>query len=60
MRKFSFDFIRLSGGKNISILDLIKLCCYFPKLSCPFAEEVEKIMKKYKQFNIEPKYVHQR
>ena len=58
MRKFIYDFIRLSGGKLVSILDLIKLCCYFKEDSCAFGRECEGLMQKYKQFNIEPKYVH--
>lgn len=52
MRKFIFDFIRLSGGNMINILDLIKLCCYFKEDSCAFGKECESLMKKYKQFNI--------
>ena len=48
MRKFIFDFIRLSGGKMINILDLIKLCCYFKEDSCAFGKECESLMKKYK------------
>ena len=41
MRNFIYEFIRLSGGKRISILDLIKLCCYFKEDSCKFGEECE-------------------
>ena len=58
MRKFIYEFIRLSGGAFVNILDLIKLCCYFREDSCEFGRECESLMKKYKQFNIEPKYVH--
>ena len=60
MRKFMFDFIRFNGGKQISILDLIKLVTHFKEDSCDFGAECEVLMQKYKQFNIEPKYVHQR
>ena len=60
MRKFMYDFIRISGGRMINILDLIKLCCYFTEDSCAFGQECESLMRKYKQFNIEPRYVHQR
>jgi hypothetical protein len=60
MRLFMFEFMRVSGGKMISILDLIKLCCYFPPDSCDFGKECEQLMNKYKQLNIEPRYVHQR
>ena len=44
MRKFIFDFIRLSGGNLVSILDLIKLCCYFKEDSCAFGRECEGLM----------------
>ena len=44
MREFMFDFIRLSGGKQINILDLIKLCCYFTKESCAFGIESDNLM----------------
>ena len=60
MREFMFDFIRLSGGTHINILDLIKLACYFTKESCSFGMECHNLMKHYKLFNIKPKYVHQR
>jgi len=59
MRNFMFEFIRVSGGRLITILDLVKLCCYFKEDSCKFGEECEVLMKKYKQLNIEPKYVHE-
>ena len=29
MKKFMYDFIRMSGSEIITILDLVKLCCYF-------------------------------
>ena len=29
MRTFIFDFIKIGGDDVISILDLVKLCCYF-------------------------------
>ena len=29
MRAFIYDFIKIGGGDVISILDLVKLCCYF-------------------------------
>ena len=60
LRLFMFEFMRISGGKMISILDLIKLCCYFLPDSCGFGRECENLMSKYKQLNIEPRYVHQR
>ena len=60
MREFMFDFIRMSGGTHINILDLIKLCCYFSKESCPFGRECDNLMNQYKHHNIEPRYVHQR
>ena len=60
MRHFIYEFIRVSGGRNITILDLIKLCCYFTKESCLFGEECETLMSNYKYLNIEPKYVHNR
>lgn len=44
MRKFMYDFIRLSGGNLVSILDLIKLCCYFKEDSCAFGRECEGLM----------------
>lgn len=58
MRAFMFDFIRVSGGKSISILDLVKLCCYFKDDSCNFGAECNTLMANYKKLNIEPKYVH--
>ena len=60
MRKFMYEFLRTSGGKIISILDLIKLCCFFEKDSCDFGAECEELMRNYKKLNIEPKYVHNR
>ena len=48
MRKFVYDFIRLSGGKMVTILDLVKLCCYFKEDSCSFGRECEGLMAKYK------------
>lgn len=60
MRKFMYEFIRVSGGKNISILDLIKLCCNFNEDSCAFGREVDELMNNYKKLNIEPRYVHER
>ena len=58
MRAFSFAFIRVSGGRMLNILDLIKLCCYFEDKSCAFGQECENLMAKYKKINIEPRYVH--
>lgn len=60
MRSFMYDFIRVSGGRMITILDLMKLCCYFKEDSCAFGRECDRIMSNYKQINIAPKYVHQR
>ena len=60
MKEFMYDFIRLSGGNQLNILDLVKLCCYFPKDSCSFGKESDQLMTHYKQINIEPKYVHSR
>jgi hypothetical protein len=60
MRLFMYEFVRVSGGRMISILDLIKLCCYFGEETCEFGKECESLMKHYKQVNIEPRYVHQR
>jgi len=54
-----FEFMRLSGGRMISILDLVKLCCFFTEDSCKFGAECDLLMQKYKQLNIEPKYVHE-
>jgi hypothetical protein len=48
MREFMFKFIRVNGGNLISILDLVKLCCYFTADSCQFGAECELLMKKYK------------
>ena len=59
MRKFMYEFIRVSGGKLITILDLVKLCCHFTKDSCSFGAECDEIMRNYKKLNIEPKYVHE-
>ena len=44
----------------ITILDLMKLCCYFKEDSCTFGRECDSIMNHYKQINIAPKYVHER
>ena len=60
MRRFIFEFIRTSGGSKISILDLVKLCCFFKEDSCEFGAECMVLMAKYKYFNTEPKYVHSR
>ena len=60
MRKFMFEFIRVSGGKMISILDLMKLSCYFSPDSCAFGKECDVLMRYYNQINIEPRYVHHR
>lgn len=60
MRRFMYDFIRVSGGRMITILDLMKLCCFFSEDSCRFGKECEVLMKNYKAINIEPRYVHQR
>lgn len=60
MRNFMYDFVRLNGGEYLNILDLVKMCCYFPKHSCAFGEECDNLMSQYKLVNIEPKYVHQR
>ena len=60
MRNFMYEFIRVNGGKYISILDLVQLCCYFKQGSCEFGNECDELMRNYKRINIEPKYVHGR
>ena len=48
MRQFIYEFIKISGGRLLSILDLVKLCCYFKDDSCAFGLECESLMKRYK------------
>ena len=52
MRTLSFALIRVSGGRFLNILDLIKLCCHFEENSCDFGQECETLMKQYKKINI--------
>ena len=61
MRLFMYEFMQVSGGQKplITILDLVQLCCYFKAGSCTFGDECDVLMRKYKQLNIEPKYVHE-
>ena len=46
LRKFIFEFMRVQGGKDLNILDLIQLCAHFPK-NTQLGGEVHKMLDRY-------------
>ena len=56
LRKFMFEFLRVYGDKDLSIIDLIMMCAHFP-IGTTLGDEMHKMLNRYIDLNIKPAYV---